>query len=186
MKQTENTPQIAYATLGGGCFWCIEAVFSKAKGVRSAVSGYSGGHTDNPTYEQVTTGTTGHAEVVQVAYDPEAISYTQLLEVFFRIHDPTTPNRQGADVGPQYRSIVFYHDEKQKETAEAVIERINQEGIWDNPVVTEVSPLETFYRAEEYHQNFFKKNPDQAYCQMVILPKVKKFKKLFHELVDAP
>jgi len=178
--------QTAYATFGGGCFWCIEAIFSRLNGAHSATSGYAGGHVPNPTYTQVTTGTTGHAEVVQVAYDPGRISYLQLLEVFFRVHDPTTLNRQGADVGTQYRSVIFYHDQEQKQAAEKVKQQLDNEGIWNDPIVTEISKLDTFYRAEEYHQNYFEKNPQQAYCQAVILPKVEKFKSLFRDLLDTP
>ncbi len=184
MNQTAKQ-NLSYATFGGGCFWCLEAIFSRIKGVHNATSGYAGGDVPNPTYEQVTTGTTGHAEVVQIAFDPDRISYLQLLEVFFRVHDPTTLNRQGADVGTQYRSVVFYHDEMQKSTAEKVKQGLNKEGIWDNPIVTEITPLGTFYQAEDYHQNFFEKNPQQAYCQMVILPKVEKFKNMFNELLHA-
>ncbi len=173
------------ATFGGGCFWCIEAIFSKVRGVHSATSGFAGGHVPNPTYEQVVTGNTGHAEVVQIVFDPAEITYLQLLEIFFSVHDPTTLNRQGADVGTQYRSAIFYHSEKQKETARQVISRLEKEKIWNDPVVTEVSRLEQFYAASEYHQNYFEKNPYQGYCQMVILPKVEKFKKMFEEfLVD--
>ncbi len=184
-KEQHDAEQTAYATFGGGCFWCIEAIFSRLNGVHSATSGYAGGHVPNPTYTQVTTGTTGHAEVVQVAYDPNQISYLQLLEVFFRVHDPTTLNRQGADIGTQYRSVIFYHNEVQKQTAETVKLRLDKEGIWNDPIVTEISKLETFYRAEEYHQNYFEKNPQQAYCQAVILPKVEKFKNMFRDLLDT-
>ncbi len=173
------------ATFGGGCFWCIEAVFSKVRGVLSVTSGFAGGHVTNPTYEQVVTGNTGHAEVVQIVFDPSEISYLQLLEIFFSVHDPTTLNRQGADVGTQYRSAIFYHTEIQRETALQVIDGLEKEEIWNDPVVTEVSPLEQFFAASEYHQNYFEKNPYQGYCQMVILPKVEKFKKMFEEfLVD--
>jgi peptide-methionine (S)-S-oxide reductase len=183
MSEKGNIEKVEYATFGGGCFWCIEAVFSKVRGVESAISGFAGGHRANPTYEQVVTGATGHAEVVQVAFDPSVVSYLQLLEIFFTVHDPTTLNQQGADVGTQYRSAIFFHNESQKHDAEKVIERITEEKIWDNPIVTEVSPLEQFYAASEYHQNYFEKNPNQGYCQMVIRPKVEKFKKMFDEMI---
>jgi len=182
-NREKTQEELSHATFGGGCFWCMEAVFSKAKGVHAATSGYAGGHVHNPSYQEVTTGDTGHAEVVQLAFDPEEISYLQLLEVFFRVHDPTTLNRQGADVGTQYRSVIFYHDEKQRELAEKVKTRMDQEKIWDNPIVTEISPLDTFYKAEDYHQNYFEKNPNQGYCQMVIMPKVEKFKDMFEDLL---
>jgi len=171
------------ATFGGGCFWCIEAIFSRVRGVHSATSGFAGGHLSNPTYEQVVTGNTGHAEVVQVVFDPAEISYVQLLEIFFSVHDPTTLNRQGADVGTQYRSAIFYHSEKQKDTARQIIDRLEKEKIWNDPIVTEVSQLDQFYAASEHHQNYFEKNPYQGYCQMVILPKVEKFKKMFEEFL---
>lgn len=183
MTEKENINRFEHATFGGGCFWCIEAVFSKVRGVESATSGFAGGHLANPTYEQVITGTTGHAEVVQVVFDPEVVSYLQLLEIFFTVHDPTTLNRQGADVGTHYRSAIFYYNDDQRLVAEKVIERLNGEKIWDNPIVTEVTPLEQFYAASEYHQNYFEKNPNQGYCQMVIRPKVEKFKKMFEEML---
>jgi len=183
MEQTAKE-NLSYATFGGGCFWCIEAIFSKIDGVQSATSGFAGGDLPNPTYEQVTTGTTGHAEVVHIAFDPGRISYLKLLEVFFRVHDPTTLNRQGADVGTQYRSVIFYHDEVQKKMAENVKKGLDKEGIWHDPIVTEITRLDTFYRAGDHHQNYFEKNPQQAYCQMVILPKVEKFKKMFNELLN--
>ncbi len=165
------------ATLAGGCFWCLEAVYDALKGVTDVVSGYAGGHVDNPSYKQVTTGTTGHAEVVQVIFDPEVISFRDLLDVFFTIHDPTTLNRQGADVGTQYRSAVFYHDEAQRQSAEAVIAELNAAGLWANPIVTEVTAIDRFYPAEDYHQEYFVNNPDQGYCRVVIAPKVAKFRK---------
>lgn len=176
---------MSQATFGGGCFWCIDAVFSRIKGVQKAVPGYAGGHTTNPSYREVSMGDTGHAEVVRVTFDADQVSYLQLLEVFFRIHDPTTPNRQGADVGAQYRSIILYHDDEQRQTAEKVKEALEAEDIWDDPIVTEIVPLDTFYEAEEEHQNYFEKNPDRAYCQMVILPKVEKFKSMFNDLLDS-
>lgn len=165
------------ATLGGGCFWCVEAVFKDLKGVEKVESGYSGGHVENPTYHAVCTGTTGHIEVVQVAFDPEAISFRDILSVFFATHDPTTRDRQGADVGPQYRSAVLYHDEEQKRVAEEYIVELEADGIWSNPIVTEVTAFEKFYVAEEYHQNYFEDNPGQPYCQVIIAPKVAKFRK---------
>ncbi len=171
------------ATIGGGCFWCIEAVFSKVRGVQTVTSGFAGGHLANPTYEQVVTGNTGHAEVVQIVFDPNTVSYLQLLEVFFKVHDPTTLNRQGADVGTQYRSAIFYHTEDQRLTAEKTKMRLDAEKIWNAPIVTEITPLESFYAASDYHQNYFRKNPNQAYCQMVIRPKVDKFKRTFEDLL---
>jgi peptide-methionine (S)-S-oxide reductase len=165
------------ATLAGGCFWCLEAVYEQLIGVEQVVSGYAGGTVPNPTYEQVSTGRTGHAEVVQISYDAKAITFRDLLEVFFAIHDPTTPNRQGADVGPQYRSAIFYHGDEQKAIAEQVIQEITTSGIWANPIVTEVAPFTAFYRAEDYHQEYFRRNPYQSYCQVVIAPKVAKFRR---------
>ncbi|TVR40640.1 MAG: peptide-methionine (S)-S-oxide reductase [Bacteroidia bacterium] len=182
-KGKEVSGDYSLATFGGGCFWCIEAIFTRLNGVYSATSGYAGGHVSNPSYEQVITGATGHAEVVQVKYDPAVVSYLSLLEIFFRVHDPTTLNRQGADVGTQYRSAIFYHDEQQKEVAQMVKERLGSENIWDSPIVTEITPLDVFYRAEDYHQNYFEKNPNQAYCQMVIMPKVQKFKSMFEDML---
>ena len=169
------------ATLGGGCFWCLEAVYEQLSGVTQVVSGYAGGSLPNPSYEQVSAGGTGHAEVVQITFDPGAVTYRELLEVFFTIHDPTTLNRQGADVGTQYRSAVFYHSQSQKATAEAVMQSIQEAGIWANPIVTEVRPLEAFYPAEAYHQEYFRRNPGQAYCRVVIAPKVAKFRKRYME-----
>lgn len=166
------------ATLGGGCFWCLEAVYIGLRGVESAVSGYMGGKA-NPTYEAVCGGDTGHAEVVQVTFDPAVVSFEEILEVFFVIHDPTTRDRQGNDVGSQYRSVIFYHAPEQKAAAEKVIGRLSAAGLWRKPVVTEVVPATTFYRAEEYHQNYFERNPYQPYCQFVVAPKVAKFRKEF-------
>lgn len=168
-----------FATLGGGCFWCLEAVFEQLIGVHSVVSGYCGGHAGTPTYRAVCEGKTGHAEVVRITFDPAQISYEELLEVFFVIHDPTTPNRQGNDSGTQYRSVIFCHSSAQNEVANSVIRRLENESIWDAPVVTEVRPEETFFAAEEYHQHYFGRNPDQAYCQMVIAPKLAEFRKGF-------
>jgi peptide-methionine (S)-S-oxide reductase len=172
-------PDREVATLGGGCFWCLEAVFKDLKGIESVVSGYAGGHVESPTYEQVCGGRTGHAEVVQLTYDPAVVSFRDLLDVFFTIHDPTTKDRQGADVGPQYRSIVLYHGSEQKAEAERAIADLREKGIWRAPVVTELVPLETFYPAEAYHQDYFEQNPRQRYCQIVIAPKVAKFRKEF-------
>jgi peptide-methionine (S)-S-oxide reductase len=167
------------ATLGGGCFWCLEAVFKDLQGVDSVVSGYAGGHVDHPSYEQVCGGGTGHAEVVQIGFDPAVVSYRDLLDVFFTIHDPTTKDRQGADVGPQYRSIVLYHSPEQNTAAEQAIADLDAKGVWHAPIVTEIVPLETFYPAESYHQDYFEQNPRQRYCQIVIAPKVAKFRKEF-------
>lgn len=167
------------ATLGGGCFWCLEAVYDELQGVEGVVSGYSGGSVDNPSYQQVCNGTTGHAEVIQLMFDPAVVSFKEILEVFFTIHDPTTLNRQGADVGPQYRSAIFYHTPEQKATAEQVIAEINAAHIWDAPIVTEVTPFQKFYRAEEYHQEYFERNPGQGYCRVVIAPKVAKFRQKY-------
>jgi len=171
------------ATLAGGCFWCLEAVFDQVKGVKSVESGYAGGHVDNPSYREVTTGNTGHAEVVQIHYDGNVVSYQDLLHIFFGIHDPTTLNRQGADVGTQYRSAIFYHNEDQKEIAEKFIQDLERQKVFDNPIVTEVVPLDTFYMAEDYHQEYFAKNPYQPYCMAVVSPKVSKFRKHFQELI---
>lgn len=165
------------ATLGGGCFWCLEAVYEQLQGVEKVESGYSGGAVKNPSYELVCTGTTGHAEVVQITFDPEVITFKELLGVFFTIHDPTTLNRQGADVGTQYRSVIFYHGDEQRVVAEEVIREIEAAGIWDRPIVTEVTPFEVFYKAEDYHQEYFRRNPGQSYCRVVIAPKVAKFRK---------
>jgi peptide-methionine (S)-S-oxide reductase len=177
MNESTSTKQIA--TLGGGCFWCLEAVYDDLIGVESVVSGYAGGHVPNPTYEQVCAKTTGHAEVVQVTFDATIITFREILEVFFTIHDPTTLNRQGNDVGPQYRSAIYTHDDAQKETAEAVIAEFNAAKLWSDPIVTEVTPLDIFYPAEDYHQNYFENNPYQPYCQIVVAPKVTKFRKKF-------
>jgi len=173
------------ATLGGGCFWCLEAVFLDLKGVEKVVSGYAGGETEQPTYAQVCSGRTGHAEVVQVTFDPAVLSFTDLLRVFFTIHDPTTLNRQGADVGTQYRSIVLYHSQEQREAAEAVIAELSAAGVWDEEIVTELAPLDTFHPGEAYHQDYFAQNPDQAYCRVVIAPKVAKFRKQFVERLKS-
>jgi peptide-methionine (S)-S-oxide reductase len=171
------------ATLAGGCFWCLEAVYDEVKGVQGVESGYAGGHMDNPSYREVCNGDTGHAEVVQVHFDPSIVSYRDLLNVFFAIHDPTTLNRQGADVGTQYRSAIFYHDEEQKKIAEELIKELNAQQIWDKPIVTQVEKLDKFYMAEDYHQEYFARNQYQPYCMAVVAPKVSKFRKHFLELL---
>ncbi|HWP49946.1 MAG TPA: peptide-methionine (S)-S-oxide reductase MsrA [Candidatus Limnocylindrales bacterium] len=168
-------------TLGGGCFWCIEAIFDELKGVEKVESGYSGGWVVNPTYRQVCTGTTGHAEVVQITFDPKIISLRELLEIFFTVHDPTTPNRQGPDIGPQYRSVIFYHNEAQKAIAEQVIKDLEAAKLWSAPIVTEISPFKAFYKAEDYHQEYFKLNSEQPYCRYVIAPKVTKFREHYRD-----
>lgn len=178
---TGMTKNIETATFGGGCFWCTEAVYLELKGVQSVKPGYSGGHVKNPSYKEVCTGTTGHAEVIQITFDADVISFSEILEVFFMTHDPTTLNRQGNDVGPQYRSVIFYHNEKQKEVAEKVIQLFSEEGVYDRPIVTTVEPFEAFYLAEDYHQNYYNRNKGQAYCQFVIAPKLEKFRKVFKE-----
>ncbi len=169
------------ATLGGGCFWCVEAVFNQLAGVESAISGYMGGHVDNPTYAQVCTKTTGHAEVVNVTFDNEVISFEDVLNIFFATHDPTTLNRQGNDVGPQYRSGIWYHDERQRQLAEDTIARLNAAGLFGKKIVTEVTPASVFWVAEDYHQDYFANNPRQGYCAVVIAPKVAKFRKQYFE-----
>ena len=169
------------ATFGGGCFWCTEAIFQELKGVESVTSGYSGGDIINPSYKEISTGRTGHAEVIEIEFNPEIISFTELLEVFFATHNPTTLNRQGADVGPQYRSAIFYHNEDQKRTAIEIIDQLNNDNVFDNPVVTEVTEWKNFFKAEDYHQDYFANNPSQGYCQFVIVPKLNKFRKIFKE-----
>ena len=181
MGKTNGDSGSQVATLGGGCFWCLEAVYEQLDGVIGVESGYAGGAVPSPTYQQVCTGRTGHAEVVQITFEPEVITFEELLSVFFTIHDPTTLNRQGADVGTQYRSAIFYHDEKQRTVAEAVIQRIEAEAIWDRSIVTEVAPLEVFYKAEDYHQEYYRRNGGQPYCQAVIAPKVAKFRRQYFE-----
>lgn len=172
-------------TLGGGCFWCLEAVFDDLQGVTDVVSGYVGGHVANPTYEQVCNGTTGHAEVVQVTFDPRALSFRDVLAVFFSIHDPTTLNRQGNDVGTQYRSAIFYHSPEQERVAQEMIRELEAQGVWDAPIVTEVVPMSEFYPAEAYHQEYFRRNPGQPYCQVVVAPKVAKFRRTHMERLKA-
>ena len=174
------------ATFGGGCFWCTEAVFQQLKGVQSVVSGYSGGFVKNPSYHEVCTGTTGHAEAVQVTYDPSLVAYDELLEVFWKTHDPTTQDRQGNDYGPQYRSVIFYHSDEQKRLAEHYKQKLDASGVFPGPIVTEIVPFTEFYRAEAYHQNYFAQNPTQPYCQAIIGPKMEKMKKVFsHKLKKA-
>lgn len=174
------------ATLGGGCFWCTEAAFEQIQGIDSVVSGYAGGTTPNPTYEQVCSGRTGHAEVIRITYDPDVLGFRDVLEIFFTVHDPTTLNRQGADVGTQYRSVIFYHDEEQRRVAEEVIRELSDERVWEDPIVTELAPLTEFYPAEAYHQGYYRRNPDQGYCQVVIAPKLAKLRaKYGHRLVGA-
>lgn len=173
------------ATLAGGCFWCLEAVFQQLRGVEKVESGYSGGHQARPTYQMVCSGTTGHAEVVQITYDPDVISFRELLEVFFTIHDPTTLNRQGGDVGTQYRSAIYYHDAAQKQAAEALMAELTASKLYDDPIVTELAPLSVFHPAEEYHRDYFRRNPNQGYCAAVIAPKVSKARKMFLEKLKA-
>lgn len=167
------------ATLAAGCFWCVEAVFDDLKGVEDVVSGYSGGHTENPTYREVCDGNTGHAEVIQIKFDPAEISFKEILQIFFSVHDPTTLNRQGHDIGTQYRSAIFYHSDEQKRVAEETIAEVNAEGIWDAPIVTEVTPFDKLYMAEDYHQEYFANNPNVPYCAAVVAPKVAKFRQKF-------
>ena len=174
------------ATFGGGCFWCMEAIFSELSGVEKVESGYAGGTVSNPSYEEVCTGRTGHAEVIQVTYDPAIVSYRDLLRIFFTVHDPTTLNRQGADVGTNYRSIIFYHNDEQRLQASEVMREITEAGIWDGPLVTQLEPFRAFHRAEQYHQEYFKNNPNQAYCRIVIAPKVQKFRQHYMQKLKVP
>ncbi len=176
-----DTSNLQIATLGGGCFWCLEAVYDDLRGVSDVVSGYAGGKMRNPSYRDVCGGATGHAEVVQVTFDPAQVTFREILEVFFTIHDPTTLNRQGADIGTQYRSVIFYHSDEQKAVAEALIADLTAQNLWGRPIVTELTPAPPFYPAEDYHQEYFARNPDQGYCQMVIAPKVAKFRKNYLE-----
>ncbi len=178
---TMNEAGLEKATFGSGCFWCTEAIFERLNGVVTVESGYSGGKVDNPTYEEVCSGTTGYAEVTQITYDPSIITYDELLEVFWKTHDPTTLNRQGNDVGTQYRSVIFYNNDDEKELAEKYKAELDKSGAWDNPIVTEISPFTKFYSAEGYHQDYYKNNPNQGYCTFVIAPKVEKFEKVFKD-----
>lgn len=180
----KSDAQADTAIFGAGCFWCVEAVFQRTTGVIAVESGYAGGHVENPTYQQVTSGRTGHAEVAKVTYDPELISFEELLEVFWHTHDPTTLNRQGADVGPQYRSAIFYQSLEQKQIAEASLNKTEESGLWADPIVTEITPLSNYSTAENYHQNYFNNNPNAGYCSIVIAPKIAKFKKDFPHLVQ--
>jgi len=180
-QEKGTSKEVAVATFGAGCFWCVEAVFEELEGVLDVNSGYAGGTVDNPSYKEVCTGLTGHAEVCQIQYDSGNISYGELLEVFWKTHDPTTLNQQGHDVGTQYRSVIFYHDAEQKELAEEYKQKLDASGAWDNPLVTEISPIPKYYPAEDYHQNYFKLNPNQSYCSFVIRPKLKKFKNVFSD-----
>ncbi|NQU86475.1 MAG: peptide-methionine (S)-S-oxide reductase MsrA [Mariniphaga sp.] len=173
--------ELEKATLGGGCFWCTEAIYKQLNGIESVMPGYSGGHIKNPSYKEVCTGRTGHAEVVQVEFDPTVVSYTEVLEVFFSTHNPTTLNRQGADVGTQYRSAVFFHSEEQKQIAEKVINLFEEVNVYKEPIVTEVTGFDKFYPAEDYHKNYFAQNKNQPYCQMVVAPKIEKFEKIFKD-----
>ncbi|MEZ4632974.1 MAG: peptide-methionine (S)-S-oxide reductase MsrA [Deinococcales bacterium] len=187
--QISNDPNLKHeeiATLGGGCFWCTEAVFLEIQGVLGVESGYAGGRRPNPSYEQICSGATGHAEVIQLRFDPQEISYKDILSIFFATHDPTTLNRQGNDVGTQYRSVIFYHDESQKAIAEALIKELDEQSIWPKSIVTELSPYNAFYKAEAYHQNYYQRNTEQGYCQFIISPKVAKLRQQFaHRLKSA-
>jgi len=180
-KPPAEKPKIETATLGGGCFWCVEAVFQEVKGVTAVESGYTGGKTENPTYKEICTGTTGHAEVCQIKFDASVITFKDILEVFCKTHDPTTLNRQGNDKGTQYRSVIYTHSPEQKELAEKIKKELDASGAWKNPIVTEISPIGKYYKAEDYHQNYFKTNPEQGYCAYVIAPKMDKFRKVFKE-----
>jgi peptide-methionine (S)-S-oxide reductase len=179
MTNPHNQQDLETATLGGGCFWCLEPLYVSLEGVEDAAVGYAGGSIPNPSYQQVCTGATGHAEVVQVVFDPQVISYREILEVFFSVHDPTTLNRQGADIGTQYRSVIFYHSPEQKQSAESIVQELENSDVLSSPIVTEIAPFEDFYLAEEYHQEYYEKNPYQGYCQAIIAPKVSKFRKKF-------
>lgn len=181
--ESNMTRRTQQATLGGGCFWCLEAVFAPLRGVESVVSGYAGGHVEHPTYEQVCSGRTGHAEVVQLTFDPAELSFREILEIFFTMHDPTTRDRQGGDVGPQYRSIILFHDEEQRTTAEGAIRELESGRVWDDPIVTEIVPLETFYPAETHHQDYYRNHALQPYCQVIIAPKVSKLRRKYADRI---
>ena len=178
-SRTSSPKRIEVTTLGGGCFWCTEAVFSQLKGVEEIEPGYSGGNVENPSYEQVSTGKTGHAEVAQITFDPAVISFKEILQIFFSTHDPTSLNRQGPDIGTQYRSVIFYHDDEQKAIAKEVIKEFSDEEAFDAPIVTQVEPLKAFYKAEDYHREYYKRHPEQPYCRVVIAPKIAKFRQLY-------
>ena len=180
-QEKPDASNLEAATFGAGCFWCVEAVFQELEGVASVESGYAGGALENPTYEQISTGATGHAEVCRIRFDPEKIGFADLLEVFWKTHDPTTLNRQGPDSGTQYRSVVFYHNEQQKTLAEKYKRELDASGAWDAPIVTDISPLSTYYKAEAYHQNYYRQNPRQYYCVGVVQPKLEKFRKVFKD-----
>nr|WP_199002545.1 peptide-methionine (S)-S-oxide reductase MsrA [Flavobacterium sp. ASV13] len=180
-NKTKSTPNLETITLGGGCYWCVEAVYENLDGVKSVVSGFSGGKVANPTYEEVCTGTTGHAEVVQITYDKNVTDINEIFKVFFTVHDPTTLNRQGADVGTQYRSVIFYKNAEQKNAAESIIAELNKAKVYSSPIVTKVEPFKAFYKAEDYHQNYYANNKNQPYCKMVIQPKIEKFEKVFKD-----
>lgn len=182
-SQPPSNNEKEIATIAGGCFWCLETVFDDLRGVKKVESGYSGGDAQNPSYEQVCVGTTGHAEAIQITFDPKTISFQNLLDVFFSVHNPTTLNQQGADEGTQYRSAIFYHSPEQKDVAESVIKEVNDSEVWNDPIVTEVTPFVAFYRAEDYHQDYYNRNSRQSYCQMVISPKLAKFRKQFMSLL---
>ena len=186
MSKPSATKKMEMATLASGCFWCSEAVFKIVKGVEKVDPGYSGGSKENPSYEEVSAGKTGHAEAVQLTFDPSVISFREILEIFFGTHDPTTMNRQGPDVGTQYRSVIFYHDEAQKVTAESVIDELNKEGIWDKPIVTQVVPFTAFNKAEDYHKDYYAKHPESAYCQQVITPKIVKLQQRYFSKLKPP
>lgn len=179
--QNKKTSNLETITLGGGCYWCVEAVYENLDGVKSVVSGFSGGKVANPTYEEVCTGTTGHAEVVQITYDKTVTDINEIFKVFFTVHDPTTLNRQGADVGTQYRSVIFYKNAEQKNAAESIIAELNKAKVYNSPIVTKVEPFKAFYKAEDYHQNYYANNKNQPYCKMVIQPKIEKFEKVFKD-----
>lgn len=179
--KTKSTSNLETITLGGGCYWCVEAVYENLEGVKSVISGFSGGKVANPTYEEVCTGTTGHAEVVQITYDKNVTDLNEIFKVFFTVHDPTTLNRQGADVGTQYRSVIFYKNAEQKNAAESIITELNKAKVYNSPIVTKVEPFKAFYKAEDYHQNYYANNKNQPYCKMVIQPKIEKFEKVFKD-----
>ncbi|CAI2765358.1 peptide-methionine (S)-S-oxide reductase MsrA [Flavobacterium collinsii] len=180
-SKTKSTSNLETITLGGGCYWCVEAVYENLDGVKSVISGFSGGKVANPTYEEVCTGTTGHAEVVQITYDKNITDLNEIFKVFFTVHDPTTLNRQGADVGTQYRSVIFYKNDEQKKAAESIIAELNKAKVYSSPIVTKVEPFRAFYKAEDYHQNYYANNKNQPYCKMVIQPKIEKFEKVFKD-----
>jgi peptide-methionine (S)-S-oxide reductase len=185
-KKAEEKAELKLATFGSGCFWCTQAIFQRLNGVEKVVAGYSGGHVDSPTYEQACTGATGHAESIQIAYNPAKVSFDTLLEVFWKMHDPTTKDRQGNDAGPQYRSVIFYHDAEQKKLAEMYKSKLEAEHIWNRPIVTEIVPFTKFWQAESYHQNYYDKNPTKSYCNIVITPKIEKFRKVFQDRMKNP